>query len=148
LALYYAIGDTRTPMLVSLLDLGVFVALAVALSGSMGHVGVSLAVSGSRIAQAALLVTLLGRHLPLGSLAQVLPGLGKTCIALAPASVLAGWTGRSLLTAGIGSWLPGLVALLVFGTVFLGMAKLVRSEELSSLVKPILRRYGGSSGKA
>jgi putative peptidoglycan lipid II flippase len=147
LALYYAIGDTRTPMLVSLLDLGVFVALALTLSGSFGHVGVSAAVSGSSIAQAALLLMLLGRHLPLRSLAQVVPCLIKTCVALAPASALAHWTGHSLLTAGIGSWLPGLVALLVFGVVFLAVAKLVGSEELSSLVQPILKRYGGSSGK-
>jgi putative peptidoglycan lipid II flippase len=36
---YYALGDTRTPVIVSAIDLCAFIALAVFLRGPMGHVG-------------------------------------------------------------------------------------------------------------
>jgi putative peptidoglycan lipid II flippase len=138
--LYYAVGDTRTPVLVSALDLIVFISLALGLSGSMGHVGVSIAVAGSSIAQATLLLVLMRRHLPLSSLAPLLPSLTKTGLALVPATALGYWLGHSLLQANIGTLLPGLVASTVFGVVFLATAKLVGSDELSSLSEPILRR--------
>jgi putative peptidoglycan lipid II flippase len=140
LALYYAVGDTRTPVLVSALDLTVFIALALGLSGTWGHVGVSVAVTGSSIAQGALLLILLRRHVTLRFRTQLLPSVTKTCLALVPAALLTHWLGSNLLQAGLGSMLPGLVALAVFGAVFLTVAKLLGSDELSSLVAPLLRR--------
>lgn len=140
LALYYAVGDTRTPVLVSALDLVVFVALALGLSGSLGHVGVSAAVTGSSIAQAALLLILLRRHVTLSFKAQLLPSLLKTTVALIPAGVVTHWLGGWLLQAGLGSLLPGLIALTVFGALFLLTARLVGSDELSSLTAPLQRR--------
>lgn len=140
LALYYAVGDTRTPMLVSILDLMVFIALALGLSGSLGHVGVSAAVTGSSIVQAVLLLVLVRRHLPLNFVTQLLPSLTKTCLALLPASLVTHWLGGALLQAGMGTLLPGVVALAVFGVLFLVTAKLLRSAELSSLAEPVMRR--------
>jgi putative peptidoglycan lipid II flippase len=140
IALYYAVGDTRTPMLVSILDLMVFISLALGLSGTLGHVGVSAAVTGSSITQAVLLLLLLRRHLPVHLVRQLLPSLAKTCLALLPASLVTHWLGTTLLHAGVGTLLPGLVALAVFGVLFLTTAKLVRSAELASLAEPLLRR--------
>jgi putative peptidoglycan lipid II flippase len=140
LALYYAMGDTRTPVLVSALDLAVFIALALGLSGSMGHIGVSAAVAGSSMAQAALLAALMSRHISLSSLKPVLPSLAKTCMAVVPAGVLAHWLGSSLLQAGVGLMIPGLAGSLAFGIVFLATAKLLRSPELVSLAEPLRRR--------
>jgi putative peptidoglycan lipid II flippase len=56
---FYALGNTRTPVLVSGLDLLAFIALAVGLRGPLGHVGISVAVAGSSAVQMILLVVLL-----------------------------------------------------------------------------------------
>ncbi len=53
---FYALGDTRTPVVVSAIDLCAFIALAVMLKGPMGHVGVSVAVAGSSAVQMLLLL--------------------------------------------------------------------------------------------
>src|SRR6202008_2238971 len=39
---FHSLGDTRTPVIVSALDLGAFVVLALWLRGPYGHVGVSM----------------------------------------------------------------------------------------------------------
>src|SRR3984893_1051695 len=52
----YALGDTRTPVVVSAIDLAAFVALALALRGPLGHVGISIAVGGSSAVQMVLLL--------------------------------------------------------------------------------------------
>src|SRR5690606_36702239 len=65
---YYPLGDTRTPVIVSVIDLGVFLVLALSLRGALGHVAISWAVTGSNLAQMLLLWTRLGRRLgPLGA---------------------------------------------------------------------------------
>jgi len=140
LALYYAMGDTRTPVLVSILDLAVFIALALSLSGSLGHVGVSVAVSGSVIVQAALLLLFVRRHLTLSFVPELLRSFGKTCLALTPAGIAGHWVGNHLLRSDVGTLLPGIAALAVFGLLFLVGAKLTRSEELASLIGPLARR--------
>ena len=60
---FYALGDTRTPVIVSALDLLAFIALAFLLKGPMGHVGISMAVAGSSFVQMALLLVALKRRL-------------------------------------------------------------------------------------
>jgi putative peptidoglycan lipid II flippase len=60
---YYALGDTRTPVIASGLNLATFVATALALRGPLGHVGVSVAVSVSSAMQMLLLWAWLGRKL-------------------------------------------------------------------------------------
>lgn len=139
LALYYALGDTKTPVLVSLLDLGAFVALAFTWSG-FGHVGISAAVTGASLVQAALLVVLLRRHMRIGFLGPVLTSLLKTCVLLVPAALAARWTAHELGGAGLGTLMPGLAGASVFTLVFLPVAWLARSEELHSLADPLLRR--------
>src|SRR5580658_10203912 len=53
---FYAVGDTRTPVVVSAIDLVAFLVLAIVLKGSMGHVGVSVAIAVSSAVQMALLL--------------------------------------------------------------------------------------------
>ena len=60
---YYALGDTRTPVVVSAIDLCAFIGLAVGLRGPMGHVGISAAVAGSSAVQMLLLVVLVRKKL-------------------------------------------------------------------------------------
>ena len=57
---FYALGDTRTPVVVSAIDLvRVHRARGAACKGPMGHVGISVAVAGSSAVQMALLLVAL-----------------------------------------------------------------------------------------
>ncbi|HTM44951.1 MAG TPA: murein biosynthesis integral membrane protein MurJ [Polyangiaceae bacterium] len=140
LSLYYAVGDTRTPVIVSMLDLGAFVVLALILRGDLGHVGVSWAVSGASLVQALLLVFFMRRHIDLNFLPDLLRSLLKTCLSLLPAGLAGYWIGVLLLPAGLGTALPGLLALTAFGVLFLASAWLLRSEELLGLLGPLAKR--------
>jgi putative peptidoglycan lipid II flippase len=141
---FYAVGDTRTPVLVSLLDLGVFIALAVVLRGSMGHVGISVAVAGSSLAQMVLLLVAL--KVRLGGLggAGALLSVVRTAAASLVASV-AGWAvARFLAPEGpagaLARALPGLAGLAAFGCAFLAVAWGTRSPELSEIGGALRRR--------
>ncbi|MBX3264614.1 MAG: murein biosynthesis integral membrane protein MurJ, partial [Labilithrix sp.] len=63
---FHALGDTRTPVVVSAIDLVAFVLLALALRGPLGHVGISVAVAGSSAVQ--MLLLLYGLRRRVGSL--------------------------------------------------------------------------------
>src|SRR5450432_1296696 len=78
---FYALGDTRTPVVVSAIDLGAFIALAVGLKGGMGHVGISVAVAGSSAVQMVLL--LVGLRWRMGTLS------GKTIVRSAVRTLVA-----------------------------------------------------------
>jgi putative peptidoglycan lipid II flippase len=145
-AVYYAIGDTRTPVVVAALDLIVFIALALGLRGPLGHVGVGWAVSGASLAQAVLLWALLARKVPItghgvfGSAARVL-------VASAGAVVAGREVARWAAGSGDSGWdraLPGLAGSLAFGAVYLALAALFRSPELGSLAARL--RRGPRSG--
>ncbi len=56
---FYALGDTRTPVVVSAIDLTAFIALAIGLKGPFGHVGISIAVAGSSAVQMVFLLVAL-----------------------------------------------------------------------------------------
>lgn len=146
---YYALGDTRTPVVVAAVDLGVFVLLALSLKGSLGHVGISLAVSGASAAQMLLLWFGLSRRLPTTRAKEILGSALRTLVATAPAAA-AGFLVARLLAPAPGAsalrvlW-PGLGAVGAYGVVFLIAAWFVRSEELRSLVDG-LRRRGRAKG--
>jgi putative peptidoglycan lipid II flippase len=147
-AVYYALGDTKTPVLVAAVDLGVFVALALALRGSLGHVGISLAVAGASAAQMTLLWLLLGRRLSSLRLGEVGRSALKTALA-AGAAGAGGWFAARRLEALFGPgpierMLPGLLAAAIFGAVFLGAAWLLKSEELATIVGAFRRRRARS----
>lgn len=139
----HALGDTRTPVLVSAIDLAAFVVLALALRGPLGHVGVSIAVAGSSAVQAALL--LVGVRWRLGTLrGRELASSAVRIVAAAIVAGLSGWGGARLLTdlvpGAIGRALPGLAATLLFGAVYLAMAWALDARELADLAEPVRRR--------
>ena len=141
---YYALGDTRTPVVVAALDLGVFIALSLSLRGSLGHVGISLAVSGASGAQMILLWIGLRRRLADTHPLEILKSGAKTLVAAAPAAA-AGLGAVHLLQAPAGAGpiqrlLPGLAAVASYGVVFLLAAWFLRSEELRNLADAVRRR--------
>lgn len=140
---FYALGDTRTPVLVSALDLVAFVALALGLRGTFGHVGISMAVAGSSAVQMLLLVVALRRKM--GSLrgAELLGSSARVTAASLVAGV-AGWGAarllEGLLPGKIGGALPGLAGGIVFSGVFLVAAWGLGAEELAEVARPVARR--------
>ncbi|HEY6463981.1 MAG TPA: lipid II flippase MurJ, partial [Polyangiaceae bacterium] len=140
----YAMGDTRTPVIVSGIDLLAFIGLAVGLRGPMGHVGISVAVAGSSAVQMVLLLVGLRRRLGTIEGATLARSAGRTLVASLVAGV-AGW-GAAVATApgpgapGILRILPGIAGLAAFSLVFLLAAWGLRTPELEEIVRAFRRR--------
>lgn len=148
-AVYYAYGDTRTPVRVAALDLCVFVGLALVLRGPFGHVGVSLAVTGASFVQMLLLAFGLRKRLPTLELKPILASTTKTLVV----AVIAGSVARFLAGAvrpehpvtGFRLLLPGIVAVVSFGFLFFVLAALSRNTELRTLRQAISRKRGSTA---
>ncbi len=135
---YYALGDTRTPVIVSALDLTAFIALALALRGPMGQAGISAAVAGSSAVQMLLLVVFVRRKLGGLEVRHIGASLARTLAASCIAGVAAYAVAR---LCGVTSHvIPGLAAVLVFGAIFLVVAWGVRSAELEEITSALRRR--------
>jgi putative peptidoglycan lipid II flippase len=151
LSLYYALGDTRTPVLVAATDLTAFILLALGLRGPLGHVGIGWAVTGASAVQALLLWVLLARKLPtiLGQ------GIAGSVLRVGIASGFAVIAARRVAAAlsapeGAGAFaraLPGLAGSLAFVACFAGVALAVRSPELLVLSREIAQRLQRSRSK-
>jgi putative peptidoglycan lipid II flippase len=143
-SVYYALGDTRTPVAVAAADLCVFVVLALLLRGRYGHVGVGLAVTGSSAVQMLLLWRLLRGKLGRLHTGEILSSAGRTLIA-----ALCGAAGGATLAAAlkphgpagaVARVLPGLSGSLGFLIIFVLVAYLIRSPELLAVVGAVRRR--------
>lgn len=145
----YALGDTRSPVIVSGIDLCAFIALALMLRGSMGHVGVSVAVAGSSAVQMALL--LLALRWRMGTLCahRIAHSLVRTAAASAAAAA-AGWGVAKTLAPWIAGapatpWLralPGALGVLAFAAVFVSVAAVLAIPELEEILRGARRRLG------
>jgi len=143
-SVYYAIGDTRTPVAVAAADLTVFVVLALLLRGPLGHVGVGLAVTGSSAAQMLLLWWRLGSKLPALHTREILGSAARTLVSALAAAAVGATVAGALRPRGGASALaratPGFVGSLAFCVVFCAVAYAIRSPELRSLVSAVGRR--------
>jgi putative peptidoglycan lipid II flippase len=146
---YYALGDTRTPVIVATIDLCAFIALAIGLRGPFGHVGIGMAVTGSSLVQALLLWLWLGRRLPQLRLAEIGLSAARTLAAAGGAVLIARLAaGAASGRAGaLGRALPGAVGAGCFLVAFLSLAWLLRSEELSLVLGPLGRKLRGNSSR-
>ena len=143
-SVYYALGDTRTPVAVAAADLCVFVVLALLLRGHLGHVGVGLAVTGSSAVQMLLLWRLLARKLPSLHTREILSSALRTLLAAACGVLVGASVARWLRPHGPGGAiaraLPGLLGSAAFLAAFVVVAYLIRSPELVSVVDAVRRR--------
>ena len=135
---FYALGDTRTPVIVSAIDLTALVALALLLRGPMGHPGISVAVAGSSAVQMVLLLVGLRRRL--GTLRgwDLARSASRTVLASVVAAV-AGWGAATLAGGG-----PGMLA---FASVFVLAAWGLGSPELGEISGAVRRKLGRRGGK-
>ncbi|HEU4405538.1 MAG TPA: murein biosynthesis integral membrane protein MurJ [Polyangiaceae bacterium] len=150
-AVYFALGDTRTPVVVSIVDLGALVAIAWALVPAYGHVGVSLAVAGSSLVQLLGLALWLARKLPPGSWSEVARSAGRTALASAFAA-LGGWGAATWAQAvspptALGRLVPAALGGSAFGALFLLAAWGLKSPELEPLAAGLRRRLGRRAGR-
>ncbi len=142
---FHALGDTRTPVVVSALDLIVFIVLALSLRGSFGHVGISIAVAGSSAVQMVLLFLCLVRRLGTNRMSELASSTARILAASMVASV-GGWGSARILSGGGGTIarsLPGLVGAMVFGVIYFTVAWGLGSRELGELAAPVRRRLRG-----
>jgi len=141
---YYALGDTRTPVIVASIDLCVFIALCLGLRGTFGHVGIGMAVTGSSLVQALLLWLWLGKKLPSLRLREIALSGGRTLLAAGAAVVLGRLAAGAISgrPGALGAALPGLVGALVFVSAFFVLALGLRSDELLLVLRPLQRRFG------
>jgi putative peptidoglycan lipid II flippase len=141
---FYAVQDTRTPVRVAVVALGVNVALGIALAWLVGTPGIALATAAAAIANASVLGVLLrrrlGRVLPPGSRGEV----GRTVAAAALAGALAiapylwilsRWPDWELVPR-----LAGTVGLYAgIGLVYLGAARALGVEEAGRIWNRLAR---------
>jgi len=142
--MFYAHGDTRTPLAGSATNLVCFVALALSLRDSMGHAGIALAISAAGIIQLVVLLLLLRRKL--GQL-----GLRVVAVSAArvgAAAIAMGATGFGV--AQLGHWERGgndlvniavlTLALIAAALAYVVVLALLRAPELTDGVAAIRRR--------
>jgi putative peptidoglycan lipid II flippase len=142
---FFALGDTRTPVVVASLDFLVFLGLAFALKGPFGHVGVAWAVTGASVAQMAMLG--FGLRHRLGSLPIL--GLAKRTAIVAVCSLLAGLPARELgrflmpepEATALARAIPGVAASAVFVVAFVILAYVLRVPELRSMWNLVSSRW-------
>src|SRR5262249_18335392 len=129
-------------VIVSAIDLVAFIAIAVTLKDSLGHVAVSMAVAGSSFVQMALLLYFVARKLPQAHGKEIAVSCARTLGASLLAVLLAYALARYLASAGIARALPGIIAFAVFSAIFAIAAHLMRSPELQAMTHAIRRRLG------
>lgn len=143
-SVYYAIGDTRTPVVVAALDLVAFLVLALLLRGRFGHVGIGLAVTGSSAVQMLLLWRGLRSKFDRLHTREILSSGFRTLLAASCAAALGSLVAHLLRphapAAALARALPGLLGSLVFFATFAVTASLIRSREWLALLGALERR--------
>ncbi len=142
--MFYAHGDTRTPLAGSATNLVAFVGLALALRGSMGHAGIAVAISAAGVVQLLVLMILLRRklgRLGLASVAASAARIGAGAIAMGAAGVgvaqLGDWSrgGNDL-----GNALVLALALTAAGVAYVVVLLALRAPELADVLAAVRRR--------
>ena len=142
--MFYAYGDSRTPVLCSAVNLVCFVSLSLLNLRSLGHASIALANSCASFVQLALLLVLLRRRIgPLG-LRELGAGVGRAALASAAMAFVA----SDLCAVGDfaergGTWFNlGVYALALGlgGAVYAAVSYLLGSRELALIAGQIRRR--------
>jgi putative peptidoglycan lipid II flippase len=141
---FYAQRDTKTPVIVGVLAMGLNVVLSFALSawfrqiGWMPHGGLALANSLATALEVLILFIILHRRLGGVNGRALLDGLLRFGLAAAAMSAsLLAWNG---FAAELNPWLAGLGGVTLGGTVYALGLVLLRVSEVSMILRIILRR--------
>ena len=134
---FYALGDTRTPVLVGFVSVMVNVVLALVLMWPLRHTGLALASSLSSYVNVIGLCWLLRRRLGGPRGAEIWGSLGRTVVATAALALWCAWVeGRlPVVPEPVVLGLARMVLALVGGVaVYVAMAAAIRAPELRALL--------------
>jgi putative peptidoglycan lipid II flippase len=150
---FYALGDTRTPFVVTLFQSVVFSVAAlgvlVFVPKEYTGVGVALSLSGAGILQAILAAIIIRRRLGGVGGGAVARSLGRDFVALVPAAILGivlavafefGLKDGFGITSYVGALVSMTVILVVMSIAYLATLRLLRSPELNDALTPLLSR--------
>jgi putative peptidoglycan lipid II flippase len=141
---FYALKDTKTPVMIALVAFLLNLLFSLVLMGPMKHGGLALASSISALGNMLLLLWFIRKKIgPFGGRAIAVAGI-KGVVASVPMAVVVYWimqfidwshTGGRVLKAGVmgGAVLAGIL-------IFLGSAKLLGSEEAGDVVRLLKRK--------
>lgn len=139
---FHSLGDTRTPVVVSALDLVAFIVLALVLRGPFGHVGISMAIAGSSAVQMVLLAAALRKKLGDIRGGEILSSSTRVVLASLVAAA-GGWGAARGLTGVVGGPVGKLVPCVASGTVFAALFLVAAwglgARELDELAGPVRR---------
>lgn len=150
---YYALGNSRTPVKIAAVSLVVFLGAGLALMGPLGHLGLALAISLATTVNFGLLLLGLRRRLGRLGLRAVARSLAKaTGASVAMAGVAWGLTHWLLTGASASSSATRVAALLgvviVSAAVYFGVASLLRCGEVGELAQGLRREKKGPHGES
>lgn len=148
---FYALGDTRTPFVVQVIQALVFALYsAVVAQGSTGHIaaGLATAMSVSTWAQAAVLILLLHRRLGKLFDRTELASLGTFIVALIPTIGLGQLVAGFVHTVLRAEWGPTILeavvtaafVAVVMGVTYIGVLVAVRNDTAMNVVAPLRGR--------
>ena len=145
--MFHALGDTRSPVVASGVNLVVFFALSLALMGPMAHAGLAVAMTAAAAAQLGTLLIMLRRKVGPLQLSEVLLSALRTSLA---AAAMGGflWLARGFTDWSVGATVrtTGVAALSVSIAIgiFFGVATLLRAPETRELRDALRRRKNRS----
>jgi putative peptidoglycan lipid II flippase len=151
---YYALGDSRTPVKVAAVSLVAFVAGGLALMGPLAHFGLALAISAATASNFGLLLLLLRRRLGRLGLRAV-TGSALRVAAASAAMGAAAWgldrwiLGSAVRAGGVERVAAVLGVVLAAALVYFAVAALLRCPELGELAQALRgrgRRNGSRTG--
>jgi putative peptidoglycan lipid II flippase len=145
---FYALHDTRTPVVVAVIAMVLNVALGAGLVQVMGFAGLALSFSVADTVQAAGLLILLKRRLgQIGGrelLYSAVRSLAATLVAAGGVFLAQPLVGRLVSGEGFAAQLLELAAMALLGAgLYLGATLLLRSPELREAWEMVRRRRGG-----
>ncbi len=141
---FHAYGDTRTPVIASVVNLVIFAALGITLSQVVAHVGIAIAISMAGVVQLVVLLALLRRKITRIGLVE----LTKSALRIALACVLMSATAFTI--ARLGRWEDGaslmdvavlVLALLSGALIYVGTSWALGAPELAPVVAKLTRRF-------
>jgi putative peptidoglycan lipid II flippase len=143
---FYALHDTRTPVLVAVGAIGANVALSLVLMQTpLGYGGLALATSLAALGEGAVLIHLIGRHLP----GLRLDALGVAAVRILAAALVMGWPVAWLAQqldpplrgyGFLGGAAVAGVCALAGAALYAGASFVFGSEELRALTHLVRRR--------
>lgn len=139
---FYALGDTRTPVVVGFVAVAVNVVLALLLMWPLRHTGLALASSLSSYVNVLALCWLLHRRLRGPRAAEIAGALGRTAAASAGLALWCAWAGGLLpVTPPLEPGVPRVILALLGGVAVYGAgAAALRAPELGALLGMLRRR--------